>query len=298
MIDLTNFDQDLKILEDLITNIVKTALSNFLGGEAGSIAYGLAVILGIVPPEYPNGTWPVSEMLINTTEALEALVRNPLAALGSYYTRCVTTLDKSGQPIWKYLLPYFAQVMGGKPGQLIPDEQTGTADEPWQVELLSFDEGPAVYLQAWQPGAQSSPLVPNEICLALYFGVPITIHVSDAPPPLAEVVVNVGLQAQLLNLTLPEADGSGSFGTDWLPGVAAQLRVTGATSGGAPSPLKTPSLAGVSVQVNEALVSTGWDRRLGFNWAASIVNAQLNYDGSSSITIPELEFSSGSLSRT
>jgi hypothetical protein len=295
VIDLTNFNQDLNILEDLITNIVKTALTDFLGGEAGSIANGLAVILGVAAPQYPNGTWPVSEMLINTTAALEALVSNPLAALGSYYTRCLTTLDDTGQPAWKYLLPYFAQVLGGKPGQLIPDDQKGTADQPWQVELLSFDAGPAVYLQAWQAGAQS-PLVQNEICLALFFGVPITIQLSDAPPPLAQVDVNVGLQAQMLNLSLPGDDGSGSFGADWLPGVGAQLRVTGSTSGGAaPSPLKTPSLAGVSVQVDAAMVSTGWDRRQGFNWAAGIINAQLNYDGSSSITIPELDFSSGSL---
>jgi hypothetical protein len=295
-IDLTNFDEDVQVLEDIITNVVQAALTKFLGGEAGSMARALAVVLGVEPPAYAHGDWPVSEMLINTTAALAALVSNPLTAVGGYYARCLTTDDDGGRPVWRYLLPYFAQLLGAKAGQLVPDAQAGTPDDPWQVELLSFGEGePGVYLQAWHPGAQSPPAA-NEISLALYFGVPFAVPLGgDAPPPLTRVDVNVGLRAGLLNLGLPEADGSGSVGAYWLPGVAAELRVTGATATGAQTPLKTPQLAGVSVQLDEVWVSTGWERRQGFDWSASIVNAQLDYGGSTSVTIPELDFSSGSL---
>ncbi|HYO91052.1 MAG TPA: hypothetical protein VEQ40_05420, partial [Pyrinomonadaceae bacterium] len=243
------------------------------------------------PPQYA-GTWPVTEMLLSSPAALEALVSNPLQALASYYKLCLTTFDENNQPVWAYLLPSLATLLGNLTKQAAPLHQSGTADDPWQVEILSLGAGrAALYLQSWQTVA--SPPGQTDLHFALYFDVPISFQLSNAPPPaFAEVVVQTGLQAELLMLGLPVEIGTGTVSADWLPGVAAQLQITGATSQGTPTPLTTPPLAGVSLEVEKVLLATGWSKAQAFYWSAEIVNAQLNPAVSNPITVT---FTSGSL---
>jgi hypothetical protein len=276
VIDLTNFDQDVQILADVITTVVQDALTKFLGQEAGNLSASLTAVLGIEPPPQFQGDWPVTEMLLSSPEALEALVGNPLQALASYYQRCLTTVDKQGRPVWAYLLPSFATLLGNLKDEIQPPDQAGTADDPWEVEILSLGTGlPGLYLQAWQ--TSDSPPGPTELHLALEFGVPVSFQFSHASPPaFDQVVVNTGLRADLLTWTLPDENQAGSVRADWLTGVAAELEVTGADNNGATVSLATPSLAGVSLQVDRVVATIGWSRQHEFYWSAEIVNAQLS----------------------
>lgn len=291
VIDLTNFDQDVKILSGVVTTIVQEAITKFLGAGAGEISASLTAVLGVAPPPQFTGVWPVTEMLLSSPAALEALVSNPLGALASYYKRCLTTSDENGHPVWAYLLPSFATLLGSAKDQAPSIDNVGTPDDPWQVELLSFGPGlPALYLQAWQ--ITDSPPAGTELHLALQFDLPISFQFSHASPPaFDEVVLTTGLRADILSLSLPEEDGSGSLGAAWLTSVAAELEITGATSDGTAVPLATPALAGVSFQLDKVLLSTGWSREDEFFWSAQIVNAQLTGAGSNPITIA---FTSGS----
>lgn len=300
-IDLTNFNQDVQILKGVVTTIVQNALTEFLGTNddnvaastnAGSMAASIAVMLGIqAPPQY-TGTWPITETLLSSPAALETLVGNPLHALASYYKLCLTTYDDNNQSVFAYLLPSFATLLGNLTNQDAPLNQSGTADDPWQVEILSPGAGhAALYLRAWQTVA--SPPGQTDLHFALYFDVPVSFQLGQtAPPAFDEVVVRTGLQAELLTLGLPVEGGTGTASANWLTSIAAQLQVTGATSEGAQAPLTTPPLAGVSLEVEKVSLTTGWSKAQAFYWSAEIVNAQLNSAVSNPITVT---FASGSL---
>lgn len=272
-ITLADFDNPVKLAENLITTIVQNALDNFLGAggdKADDFAESLAVVLGVsAPPEY-KGQWPVDVMLINTPGALDALVANPLGALGGYYSRCLTTLDGDGQPVWRYLLQHLSNLLGGA---LSMPVGSGVAEDPWQIPLISLGKDrPGAYLQAWQ--AVSSPVAQPELHLALFFGVPINIPIHSSQ--LDHVVADVGLAVELLSLRLP-VDGSTSFGAAWLRGAALEMIVRGATADNTQTNLVTPQLAGVSIQADDIMVAAGWRREDGFYWETEIAKAAVGY---------------------
>jgi len=156
-IDLTNYDQTLRLLGEGLAAFVAEKLKQFLGESGGALAANLAAVLGIAPPPNYPGTWPVQEMLLSGGQ-LQLLIENPLGALGSYYTRCLQAVDTEGQPAWRHLLPSFAGMLGGA-GVSIAG--AGTAGDPWQVELAQLGgQGPVASLQAWRPALDE----PSQLC--------------------------------------------------------------------------------------------------------------------------------------
>jgi hypothetical protein len=272
-ITLADFDNPVQLVENLLTTLVQNALNNFLGTGGGvaadEYAQSLAVVLGLSAPAAYVGTWPVDEMLINTPAALDALVANPLGALGGYYARCMATTDPLGQPVWKYLVQYLCQLLGGEASVPVG---SGDVKDPWQVPLISLGEGrPGAYLRAWQ--AESSPVAQPELHLALYFGVPLNIPIHSSR--LDHAVASVGLLVELLSLNLP--DGDASFGADWLRSVSLEMLVTGAAADNTQTPLATPALAGLSLQAQDIMVAAGWRREDGFYWETEIAQAVVGY---------------------
>ena len=146
---------------------------------------------------------------------LDALIANPLGALGSYFTRCLNTRDNINQPLIQHLLPEFARVLGTSTGSASTESGSGTPNDPWQIQLANIsgnnaDSNLVAYLQLWQPLPAGNDL---------QFAIKLT-----SPLPLSEVTANLEVLVELLHLTLPAMDGSGAFGADWLGGVSARLR--------------------------------------------------------------------------
>ena len=294
VVDLLHFADDVQLVEGIVSSLLQDALNKFLGTgggqKAGEVASSIAAVLGILPPagfdlnSPPDpDTWPVDQMLLSP-DSINALVSDPLGALGAYYTRCLTTSGASGQPALRDLLPDLAELLSGLFGQKPAVTGSGTAGDPWQVQVLSLGaDKPAAYLQAWHPGGISPPLQP-ELHLALLL---------SAPLPISSVAANLGVVVELMSLALPNADGSGSFGARWLQSVAAELDLTGPIVNQAPTPLATPPLAGMSIQTADVNVAAGWDRDTGFYWAASIDDVEVTSTGLSPVRLGNLAFGSG-----
>ncbi|MGD2087091.1 MAG: hypothetical protein PVH61_12990 [Candidatus Aminicenantes bacterium] len=267
VIDLTNFNVD--TIEKLIGPIITGAIEKLLGdGEQNRYARSLSAVLGVTaPPSYPE-EWPVKQMLLTGTE-LETLIKNPLGALGAYYTRCLTTRGINDEPVWKYLLNEWDIVLGGS-GTTVAG--SGTVADPWQIQLLAIGSSGA-YLQAWQ-GEGSA----RQLNLGIYFGIPI---------PIASITANVGLAVHLLALHLPEADFTGDFSAHWMQAFSTQLKITGKDQG----PITTPSLAGISLEIKDLLVEAGWSPAKNFFIDAIIEKVKLK-SSFSTIDLGDLIFTS------
>src|SRR5262249_311559 len=134
---------------------------------------------------------------------LDLLISHPLAALGSYYTRCLDTFTNSGDSAFKFLLPEFANLLGGFLASPPDAEQavtgSGNASDPWQVQLVNFGESkPGAYLRAWLDGPSSPPVMPR-LSLGLYIGVPVTIPLAPSMP-MSAVIADTGFLIELLQL--------------------------------------------------------------------------------------------------
>jgi len=257
-IDLTNYDQTLRLLGEGLAAFVAEKLKQFLGESGGALAANLAAVLGIAPPPNYPGTWPVQEMLLSGGQ-LQLLIENPLGALGSYYTRCLQAVDTEGQPAWRHLLPSFAGMLGGA-GVSIAG--AGTAGDPWQVELAQLGgQGPVASLQAWRP-ALDEPSQPS-LSFAVYVSADLRFD---------QATLTMAAKTDLLTTKLPQGHGTGSLGAEWLAEIQVQLRLSGA--GG---PLTTQPLAGMHLQADYALLASGWNLAEGFHWLARVAGVAIKY---------------------
>jgi hypothetical protein len=258
-VDLTNYDQTLQLLSEGIAAFVAAKLRDFLGDRGGNLAANLAAVLGITPPPGYQGEWPVRNEMLLSPSRLARLIENPLAALGSYYTRCLAANDDQEKPAWRNLLPSFAGLLGGNGGSV---SGNGTTAEPWQVELARLGaKGPIAYLQAWQPEIKGNGQ--RSLNLAIYLSANLSVE---------ELIVTMAAKLDLLETSLPNPDGSGAFGARWLPEVQAQLRLNGVDG-----PLKTRPTAGMNLQAEYALLAGGWNPTQQFHWLAELEGVAIKY---------------------
>lgn len=258
-VDLTNYDQTLRLLSEGIAAFIAARLRDFLGDRGGSLAANLAAVLGITPPPGYQGEWPVLNEMLLSPSRLARLIENPLAALGSYYTRCLAAKDDQGKPAWRNLLPSFAGLLGGD-GASISGE--GTPGDPWQVELARLGaDGPVAYLHAWLPEIKGNGQ--RALNLSIYLSAKLGVE---------ELIVTMAAKVDLLETSLPNADGSGAFGARWLPEVQAQLRLNGVDG-----PLKTRPMAGMNLQAEYGLLAAGWNPAQQFHWSARLEAVAIKY---------------------
>jgi hypothetical protein len=258
-VDLTNYDQTLQLLSEGIAAFVAQKLRDFLGDRGGSLAANLGAVLGITPPPNYQGAWPVQNQMLLSSGQLALLIQNPLAALASYYTRCLNASDGEGKPAWRHLLPGFAGLLGGV-GTTVSGG--GTASDPWQVEMAKLgDNGPVAYLQAWQIASSEASQK------ALNFSILLSAELS-----VEQIIITMAARLDLLEAVLPKGDGSGAFGARWLPEVQALLRLNGVDG-----PLKTRPTAGMNLQADYGLLAAGWNTSQGFHWLATLEGVAIKY---------------------
>ncbi|MEJ2169788.1 MAG: hypothetical protein P8X90_30145, partial [Desulfobacterales bacterium] len=128
VIDFTNFADVIQAAEQALSSIIKEVIRNYLGDAGSRYATGLLVTLGIEPPPgIPN--WPVDQYLLSAA-SLDLPIQNPLAALGGYYTRALTTAISTGpeaKPVsaWQALLPDIVRLLSGLDIEISDIQGTG-----------------------------------------------------------------------------------------------------------------------------------------------------------------------------
>lgn len=248
-IDLTNFDEVVQDAGELLANLVVTQLQAFFNVSgsttAAKMAACCAAVLGVQPPPgYTTTTWPVKQLLLNGPGGVQAIITDPLGALAGYYQRCLTTIA-DGKPAWELLLPSFAGVLGDVDATDRGAGGSGTANDPWAVELFNADPTvPAAYLQSWNAAATTADVPILRIGIA--FKVPL---------PVSSIAMGFSLRADLVDMTLPSVTGEGSS-ANWLPDVSAEFRVTGPSA----APLVTPPLGGISISSDAFVIAAAWTR--------------------------------------
>jgi len=288
-IDLLNLNEVVKDAEEALVNLIQKVLDAFFdtagGTAAGKISQSMATLLGLIaPPKLPAGQdWPVTDLLL-TGNGVEAVIKNPTSALGSYYTRCLTTKNKQGNTAWSLLMPYVASLFGEEAIEGSLATGAGTYQDPWRVSLFTAGDGSKAlnaYVDTWIAEAATGSSGP---AIRLALTLEADLKVTSATPSFA-------LSAELLDLGLPAADGSGSVSAFWLPGVTAALKVAGATKGQATEPLATPTVAGISIQADSIQALFGWDRGVQLYSQLAIAQVELLSGGVVVENLGDLEFS-------
>jgi hypothetical protein len=262
-INLANFDEKIDV-GTLLSAAIQDAIDTFLG--AGGQASAVAALIGVSPPAGFTDDWPVTEMLLSGG-GLDQLLANPVTALGSYYTRALAVKTPDGQAAWGHLLPELSVLLGQSSPQLAG---TGTQDDPWRAVVATLAGGVTIEVRASAPG--------QELQLGLAFVLPL---------PFTAATVELSLAVDLLDLTLPNGDGSGRYGAGWLPTVAAEAQVLPPGESGT---LATAPLGGLTIEVDDLAMTAGWRRAGGVYAAAAIDNAQVHDGDGTTFPIGTLEF--------
>ena len=267
-IDLANFDQKVDFGK-LLTAVIQGAIEEFLGvdTQASAAANAVAALLGVAPPPAYKDTWPVSEMLL-ADGGLDLLVAHPVTALGSYYTRALAAKTLDGQAAWAHLLPELSALFGQADPQLAG---TGTREDPWRAAVATVAEGVTIEVRAWSAG-------PQEVQLGLAFVLPVRFTAAT---------LELSLAVELLDLTLPNADGSGDYGAGWLPELAAEAQVLPPNGNGT---LATAPLGGLTIEADAVTVTGGWRRAGGVYALAAIENASVHDGAGTAFPLGTLEF--------
>ena len=279
VIDLANYGQSVAALEKAAGGVVQSAIETFLGAvgseEPTGAAAAICAVLGVLAPAADAENWPVSQLLFSD---LDALVANPLTAVGAYWERVIEAADlPSGAAPVTVLLSSLATVLGASDSSL---SGSGSALNPWLATLATVDDTVSVILSAWLEGSASAGY---DLHLGLRFGVPFTLQGGQ---------VALALDAGVIAFSLPAA-GAGSYYASWfeLAGVSAAL------SGSA---LTTPAVGGVSLTATAVVVEGGYGRQglyggvgaTGVQLTAGTVETPL---GDIDVTVTEAGWSSGQL---
>ncbi|MEL6862763.1 MAG: DUF6603 domain-containing protein [Bacteroidota bacterium] len=273
-IDMTNLSTD-TVLE-IIEAIVKQSIDNFFQ-QTGSVdlSDNLQAILGLKAPPSFSGTWPLADQLLLAPNTIQLLINDPMGALGAYYERCLTMADDNG-PLWNYMMPSFVKALGGTGVQLAGK---GSETEPWRVELINIGNAVA-YAQSWLDSQN-----PKQLQLGFYFKVPVTISAVEA---------DIGVNVDLMQATLPNIDGTGAFAASWFQGFNTQLDLTGPNN----TPIKSPTLGGLTFEANSLLFQLGWNQLQQFNSTATLQQVSIQPKGLTAISLGDLVFTSIAWSST
>jgi hypothetical protein len=264
VIDLTNFN--VNTIEQAIGPAVSQAIKSFFG-EDNKYAGALTAVLGIDAPAGYSGDWPLKDQLLLSPAELELLVKNPFAAIGAYYARCLSTKGENDKYLFEYLVPGFATLLGSDSTTVSGD---GTAGSPWQIPILQV--GTAVL------NLSLSRVDDDDLAIAFEF---------DIPLPVTAVSIVFALKADMMIMKLPGTDGSGRWDASWMQALTANLVV----KNNKPGKLQTPALAGVSLAAQDIIIQGGWANSKNFFITAAIEAAELDA-GQAVVDLGNIEFSS------
>ena len=262
-IDLSNFS--VETLQKAIGPVVSSAIKAFFG-EDNKYAEAFTTIFGIDPPAAYKGEWPLKDKMLLSPDELSLLIKNPFAALGAYYSRCLNTKDGEDKSLFQYLVPGFATLLGSDASTV---KGEGSPQSPWQIPLLTIGSA-TVNLGLWQPGD-------DELAIAFDFTVPL---------PIKAIAATFRLNAAMMVMKLPGAEGKGSWDAAWMQAVTGKLIVKDA----AEEKLQTPELGGVSIAATDVYVEAGWKNTSNFFIVAGIDDLQLN-SSVGAVELGNIEFS-------
>lgn len=248
-IDLSNFSVD--TLQQAIGPVVSQAIKTFFG-ENNKYAEAFTAVFGIDPPAAYEGDWPLKDKMLLSAEELSLLIKNPFAALGAYYSRCLNTNDDKGKTLFHYLVPCFATLLGS---DTVTVKGEGTKQAPWEIPLFTVGTA-TINLGLWQPGE-------NELAIAFDFTVPL---------PIKAISATFKLNAAMMVMKLPGNEGKGTWDAAWMQAITGRLIVKDAKN----EKLQTPELGGVSIAATDIYVEAGWKNTSSLFVVAGIDNLQLN----------------------
>ena len=269
VIDMTNLD--LETVVELIEPIVTGALDKMFPSKSDNQnVTNAAAVLGLVAPPSFSGVWPLKDELLLDSSTIQILLNNPFSAIGAYYERCLST-QSDGKNLWEYLLPSWVQILGGAGTSTTG---SGTEEDPWEIDVLNIS-GATINLSSWKADT-------NDLSLGFSFNVPITI---------SGVTATIKLGTALLKARLPNTDGSGDFGANWLQSCTAQLKIDPSSGDSISS-----TLGGVTFQIKDLLFEAGWNQTDHFFTSGALEDVVLKATGVENITLGTLQLSSVSWS--
>lgn len=267
LIDLDNFN--LETIEEAIGPIVSNAIKSFFGQD-NKYAQALTAVLGIDPPTQFSGDWPLKDKMLLSANELDLLIKNPFAAIGAYYSRCLTTEDSEANPLFQYLVPNFATLMASESTTVIGK---GTVTEPWQISVLKVGTA-SLNLGVWQIANKAT-----DLAMSFDFTIPLTYKSFSA-------TLDVG--TEIMVMQLPQPDGSGTLDASWMQALTGKLLIKDNSD----KKLQTPALGGVSVAAKDIYVHGGWRNNKGFFVEAGIEALELD-SSAGKIDLGNLVFGAG-----
>jgi hypothetical protein len=263
LIDLSNFN--VETLEQAIGPAVSAALESFFG-EDNKYAKAFTAVLGIDPPSGYEGEWPLKDQMVLSPVELPLLIKNPFAAIGAYYSRCLNTKDGDDKPLFKYLVSDFSTLLGSDSTNVAG---IGTDTDPWLIQIMTIGSAD-IKLAMWSPDA-------NQLGIAFDFSFPL---------PFSFVTAVFGLNAAMMVMQLPGNKGEGSWDAAWMQAITGKLTIKDPKD----EKLQTPSLGGVYIAAKDIYVQAGWRNNASFFVAAGIDEVQLN-SSVGTIELGNIEFS-------
>ncbi|BAU54015.1 DUF6603 domain-containing protein [Mucilaginibacter gotjawali] len=262
LIDLSNFN--VETIEKAIGPIVSAAITAFFG-ENNAYAKAFTAVFGIDPPSSYVGEWPLKDKMLLSPNELALLIKNPFAAIGAYYSRCLNT-NGDGKPLFKYLVPDFSTLLGSESDTVVGE---GTEKLPWLIPILKVGTA-TINLALWEPAE-------NQLGIAFDFVVPM---------PFTFISATFDLHAAMMVMQLPGNDGAGTWNAAWMQTITGTLVIKDADGG----KLMTPQIGGVSIAATDVYVTGGWKNNSSFFVVAGIDNLQLN-SSIGTIVLGDIEFS-------
>ena len=268
-LDLTNFDSDIKLLDQTAAACVQQALAKLTSAAtSGSPAAALCTALGLAPPAgFTSANWPAAAQFL-LDGGLTTLLANPPRALSAYYAACLAA-DIGGEPALRHLLPSLAQLLGA--GVSAGVTGSGAAADPWRVPIHAAPDGTSCDLAVFVDTD-----TPRRLHLGLEIGVPIKF---------GNTTIAFTTTLALLDMVLPAGDGATVPDCTWMPGLSAGLVVSGAAA-----PLTLPTIAGVTVTAQAVRAGATWRQTTPFAWQAAIAGLNWTASGGMPMSVGDLTF--------
>ncbi|WP_118973292.1 DUF6603 domain-containing protein [Taibaiella koreensis] len=248
LVDLSNFN--VETLQQAIGPVVSSAIKTFFG-ENNAYAEAMTAVLGIDPPKDYPGEWPLKDKMLLSPQELPLLIKNPFAALGAYYSRCLSTDDTEGNPLFQHLVSAFSILLGSDNTTVTGD---GTELHPWRIPMFTIGTA-TINLDIWKPGDEL-------LGIAFDFTIPL---------PIDAVAATFSLNAAMMVLQLPGNDGAGTWNAAWMQALTGRLQIKDAKE----ERLQTPQIGGVAIAAADVYVEGGWKNTESFFVKAGIDSVEL-----------------------